>query len=117
MKKLFVYGTLCPGRSNAHILENIGGEWLAGSVTGTFYENGWGAAAGFPGIVLEQQGPRVAGYLFSSANLEAHWPMLDEFEDGYDRVEVQVTTAEGEQQVAWIYQLQPRETALAPAAG
>ncbi|MDR8230803.1 gamma-glutamylcyclotransferase, partial [Acinetobacter baumannii] len=25
MKPLFVYGTLCPGRSNAHILEAIGG--------------------------------------------------------------------------------------------
>lgn len=112
MKKLFVYGTLRPGRSNAHILENIGGEWLAGYVTGTFYEKGWGAAADFPGIVLDSQGPRVEGYLFLSENLETHWPMLDEFEDGYDRVEVQVTTAEGEQVEAWIYQLQPREIAV-----
>ncbi|MCV5854668.1 gamma-glutamylcyclotransferase, partial [Escherichia coli] len=37
MKPLFVYGTLCPGRSNAHILEAIGGEWRPGYVTGTFY--------------------------------------------------------------------------------
>ncbi|MBD9066906.1 MAG: gamma-glutamylcyclotransferase, partial [Enterobacter cloacae] len=50
----------------------------------------------------------VEGYLFISSNLEAHWPMLDEFEDGYDRVEVMVTTAEGDQVKAWIYQLQPR---------
>lgn len=34
--------------------------------------------------------------------------MLDEFEDGYDRVEVTVTTLEGKQVQAWIYQLQPR---------
>ncbi|STQ10778.1 AIG2 family protein [Enterobacter cloacae] len=67
-----------------------------------------GAAADFPGIVLHADGPRVEGYLFISSNLEAHWPMLDEFEDGYDRVEVMVTTAEGDQVKAWIYQLQPR---------
>lgn len=108
MKRLFVYGTLCPGHSNAHILEEIGGEWLAGHVTGTFYERGWGAAADFPGIVLDKNGPEVKGYLFLSDNLEAHWPMLDEFEDGYDRVKVDVTTVEGQQVTAWVYQLQPQ---------
>ncbi|MCR6469165.1 gamma-glutamylcyclotransferase [Enterobacter sp. HG048] len=108
MNALFVYGTLRPGHCNAHILENIGGEWLAGSVSGTFYERGWGAAADFPGIVLHPDGPRVEGYLFISDNLAAHWQMLDEFEDGYDRVEVTVTTLEGKQVKAWIYQLQPR---------
>ncbi|MFK3705429.1 gamma-glutamylcyclotransferase family protein [Klebsiella sp. NPDC088457] len=111
MERLFVYGTLRPGYANAHILENIGGEWLTGSVTGTFYERGWGAAADFPGIVLDNQGPLVHGYLFFSANLAAHWPMLDEFEEGYDRVEVEVTTAEGQRVTAWIYQLQPPTTA------
>lgn len=109
MKRLFVYGTLCPGRANAHILEEIGGEWLAGHVTGTFYERGWGAAADFPGIVLDKNGPRVNGYLFLSNHLEAHWPMLDEFEEGYDRVEVDVTTVEGQQVTAWVYQLQPQK--------
>ncbi|MEQ9886589.1 gamma-glutamylcyclotransferase family protein [Pectobacterium zantedeschiae] len=108
MERLFVYGTLRPGHTNAHILENIGGEWLPGYVTGTFYESGWGAAAGFPGIELDDNGPRVSGYLFLSDNLEAHWAMLDEFEEGYDRVEAAVTTAEGQQITAWVYQLQPQ---------
>lgn len=108
MEHLFVYGTLRPGHANAYILENIGGEWLPGYVKGTFYERGWGAAADFPGIVLDDRGSRVSGYLFSSANLEAHWPMLDEFEEGYDRVEVVVTTEEGQQMTAWVYQLQPQ---------
>ena len=53
-------------------------------------------------------GPCVEGYLFTLDNLSAHWQMLDEFEDGYDRVEVTVTTSEGKQVQAWIYQLQPR---------
>lgn len=66
-----------------------------------------GAAADFPGIVLDKQGPRVDGYLFISDKLAAHWPMLDEFEEGYDRVAVEVTMAEEQRVTAWIYQLQP----------
>ena len=30
-------------------------------------------------------------------------------EDGYDRVDVEVTTLEGEKITAWIYQLQPQQ--------
>lgn len=108
MERLFVYGTLRPGHENAFILENIGGEWLAGQVNGTFYARGWGEAADFPGIVLDADGMPVDGYLFVSDNLTAHWPMLDAFEAGYDRVEVLVTTLTGEQVTAWVYQLQPR---------
>ncbi|SMG24636.1 gamma-glutamylcyclotransferase family protein [Cedecea neteri] len=108
MESLFVYGTLRPGHVNAHIMENIGGEWLPGYVRGTFYERGWGAAADFPGIVLDKNGPEVHGYLFLSQNLSEHWPMLDEFEDGYDRVEVEVTTPDGRTVTAWIYELQPQ---------
>lgn len=84
------------------------GEWRPGYVTGTFYARGWGAAADFPGIVLDAHGPRVNGYLFLSDRLAAHWPMLDDFEEGYDRVPVEVTTDDGQQISAWIYQLQPR---------
>ena len=60
------------------------------------------------GIVLDAHGPRVNGYLFLSDRLAAHWPMLDDFEEGYDRVPVEVTTDDGQQISAWIYQLQPR---------
>ena len=107
MKPLFVYGTLQPGHSNAHILDSIGGEWLPGTVNGIFYERGWGAAADFPGIVLDNNAGLVKGSLFFSEHLTAHWTMLDEFEEGYDRVDVEVTTFEGEKITAWIYQLQP----------
>lgn len=107
MEKLFVYGTLCPGRSNAHMLESIGGEWLAGTVKGILHESGWGAVQGFPAIQLDRQGSPVRGYLFQSADLSQHWPMLDEFEAGYDRVPVTVNTDNGERVTAWIYQIQP----------
>ncbi|MBZ7362007.1 gamma-glutamylcyclotransferase family protein [Klebsiella grimontii] len=111
MERLFVYGTLRPGHSNAHIMDNIGGEWQPGYVKGLFYERGWGAAADFPGIVLDNNGPRVDGYLFLSSNLSVHWPMLDAFEEGYDRVAVDVTTEDGQRVTAWIYQLQPKVAA------
>jgi gamma-glutamylcyclotransferase (GGCT)/AIG2-like uncharacterized protein YtfP len=78
-----------------------------GYVKGTF-TNADGVRRRFPGIVLDEHGARVDGYLFVSNNLETHWAMLDEFEDGYDRVEVSVTTVEGQQVTAWIYQLQPQ---------
>lgn len=67
-----------------------------------------GRSRRFPGIVLDAHGPRVNGYLFLSDRLAAHWPMLDDFEEGYDRVPVEVTTDDGQQISAWIYQLQPR---------
>jgi len=108
MKRLFVYGTLCPGRSNAHILEAIGGEWHPGSVAGFYYQRGWGAAADFPGIVLDEHAPAVNGFMFISEKLDAHWPLLDEFEEGYDRVPVEVTTNDKQKITAWIYQLQPQ---------
>lgn len=112
MKRLFVYGTLCPGRSNAHLLEEIGGEWQPGSVTGVYYDRGWGAAADFPGVVLDERGPPVNGYLFISEQLDTHWPLLDEFEEGYDRVPVEVTTENGLKITAWVYQLQPQDEPL-----
>lgn len=96
MSSLFVYGTLGPGRPNAHILENIGGRWLEGCVRGRLVDEGWGADFGFPGIVLESGGDEVKGYLFISDALSAHWAMLDEFEgEGYERVPVEVITADG----------------------
>lgn len=40
MHSLFVYGTLGPGRPNAHIMENIGGSWQQGYVLGNLREAG-----------------------------------------------------------------------------
>ena len=109
MLPLFVYGTLQPERENAHILNEIGGTWQAATVQGIYYPRGWGAAADFPGIVLDPHGDSVPGFLFNSDNLVNHWSSLDEFEDGYDRVTVIAVTDEGREVTAWIYQLQPQE--------
>lgn len=69
MERLFVYGTLRPGQENAPILETIGGEWLPGWVHGTFYARGWGAAADFPGIVLDKNGPGSTAISLHRINL------------------------------------------------
>lgn len=108
MERLFVYGTLQPGQVNAYILENIGGEWLQGTVNGHYHASGWGEAYGFPALELDPFGPIVNGYIFSSERLNLHWEMLDRFEAGYQRVATQVKTTQGDIK-AWVYQIQAKE--------
>ncbi len=106
MERLFVYGSLGPGRPNAHVLEDIGGSWLDASLKGRLLEAGWGAEMGFPGLVLDDQGQEVTGFVFSSDKLQERWPMLDRFEgDGYERVKAQVTLDDGSHLDAWVYVL------------
>jgi gamma-glutamylcyclotransferase (GGCT)/AIG2-like uncharacterized protein YtfP len=67
---------------------------------------GWGAAAGYPGIVLDESGGEVGGLLFSSESLAEHWARLDEFEgDGYERVLTTATLKDGTMVDAYIYKL------------
>jgi gamma-glutamylcyclotransferase (GGCT)/AIG2-like uncharacterized protein YtfP len=103
---LFVYGTLAPGRPNAHVMDGIVGTWEPAAARGTLLPEGWGAAAGYPAIVLEDDGPQVEGFLFSSDELPRHWERLDEFEGaGYDRVLTTVTLTGGAEVRAYTYAL------------
>jgi len=69
-------------------------------------QEGWGAAAGYPGIVLDEHGGEVQGFLFSSESLAEHWARLDEFEgDGYERVLTIVKLKDGTTVDAYIYRL------------
>lgn len=104
--RLFVYGTLAPGRPNAHMLADVPGTWEPASVIGRLIPEGWGAAAGYPGIVLRKQGDEVEGLLFSSEKLEEHWSRLDEFEgEGYERVLTTVKLSDGTSVEAFVYAL------------
>ncbi len=106
INKLFVYGTLGPGRPNAHILEIIGGSWEKASVKGKLIDEGWGAEMGYPGIILDKKGDIIEGFLFSSDNLNKHWSNLDEFEgDGYERVLSEVELPNNSIVEAYIYTL------------
>ena len=107
--RLFVYGTLAPGRPNAHMLADVPGQWEPATATGTLVPDGWGAASGYPGIVLDDGGGPVTGFLFSSEALGGHWPRLDAFEgDGYVRVLTEVTRQDGSTADAYIYALSGR---------
>ena len=106
MNDLFVYGTLCPNRENAHWLENIGGTWQKATVKGVLHTLNWGADKGLPAIVLDQDAPFVEGYCFSTENLAKHWHALDEFEGmQYQRVQVMIHLESGEQKAAWVYEM------------
>jgi gamma-glutamylcyclotransferase (GGCT)/AIG2-like uncharacterized protein YtfP len=91
LQRLFVYGSLQPGHTNAHLLEQVGGTWQAASVVGMLRPEGWGAPQGYPALTLDERGTQVRGFVFSSEKLAQHWQRLDEFEGAdYERV---LTTA------------------------
>ena len=104
-EKLFVYGTLGPGKPNEHILKKIGGSWKKGYVHGKLYKEGWGALVGYPGIRLDNAGGKVHGNVFYSEKLETYWKELDDFEGKeYQRVKTQVILEENNETVeAYVY--------------
>lgn len=103
--RLATYGTLGPGKSNHHELAGMRGRWMRGCVRGTLYPEGWGAAEGYPGIILDPEADIVEVDLFQSDDLPDHWPRLDAFEGkGYRRVVVTVATPDGDVE-ACIYAL------------
>jgi len=105
--RLVNYGSLSPGRVNHHELAGLRGNWRMGTVRGRLMPEGWGATMGYPGLILDPQGPQVQVYLFESCDLPDHWDRLDEFEgSGYQRVTTQVWTPDGELE-ACIYVLVP----------
>lgn len=100
---LATYGTLAPGRPNHHQLSGLDGVWTAGTVKGRLVAKGWGAALGYPALVLAADGEDIAVHLFASSDLPDHWDRLDAFEGAeYRRVTAQVATATGPV-AAWIY--------------
>jgi gamma-glutamylcyclotransferase (GGCT)/AIG2-like uncharacterized protein YtfP len=109
IERLFVYGTLGPGRPNEHVLSAVDGSWETATVTGTLRQEGWGAAMGYPGIDLDEHGGEVEGFLFSSENLSDHWTAIDEFEgDAYERVMAKVKLTDNRIVNAYIYTLRTR---------
>ncbi len=112
IQRLFVYGTLAPGRPNQHVLGKIEGFWEAATVTGTLRQEGWGAKMGYPGIVLEESGNEIQGFLFSSEKLSDHWAELDAFEGkSYKRVLTVVRLKDNRRVDAYIYELREKSVA------
>jgi gamma-glutamylcyclotransferase (GGCT)/AIG2-like uncharacterized protein YtfP len=96
-RRLAVYGTLAPGQPNHQQLAELKGEWRAGKVRGRLLSEGWGAAMGYPGLILDANADEVNVQVFESADLPQHWARLDAFEgDGYRRETARVSTTNGE---------------------
>lgn len=94
--RLAVYGTLMPGRSNAHELAMLDGTWRTGIVRGYLSEDGWGLTGGFPGLKLDPHGDEIPVHVLESADLPDHWERLDAFEgEEYARVVARVETPLG----------------------
>ena len=106
MERLFVYGSLAPGRPNEHILGELEGVWEPAVIRGTLHDRGWGAGMGFPAVVPESNGDEVEGLLFTSAALLDFWQVLDDFEgEGYQRVQVSAWLSCGSVVEAHVYAL------------
>lgn len=106
LERLFVYGTLQPGGPNEHVLAAIGGEWTPAVVKGTLMKAGWGAGMGYPGLILDEHGTDIYGYVFSSPRLSPQWTDLDDFEGiEYQRTLVPVILESGQQVQAYVYAL------------
>lgn len=106
-QSLFVYGSLRPDGSQANLLSCISGHWTAATVKGHFYPAAscYGANT-YPGVVLDKQGEEIAGFIFSSDNLDVHWSVLDEYEgEDYMRVLATAWTQELETVEVYIYVL------------
>ena len=104
--RLFVYGTLAPGRVNEHILADVPGEWLPASVRGHLRSAGWGAELGYPAMTPDDSADPIQGFVFVSTDLHRHWDRLDAFEgEAYRRQTVSAQLASGETVEAYVYAL------------
>ncbi len=102
--KLFVYGTLGPGRPNEHILKKIGGSFEEASIIGFLHDEGWGAKMGYPGLTIDAKGEKITGFLFVSNNLNEHWSELDNFEgEAYERMQTTVKLKNNTTVEAFVY--------------
>jgi gamma-glutamylcyclotransferase (GGCT)/AIG2-like uncharacterized protein YtfP len=91
---LAVYGTLAPGQENHGQIATIAGRWMLGTLRGRLVPEGWGAAPGDPGLVLDLEGPVVEAHAHESDDPPAHRARLDGFErPGYLRLPVTVDLA------------------------
>ena len=104
-RRLATYGSLAPGRLNHHQLTALSGVWSEGHVRGRLVDAGWGAALGYPALVVDPAGADVPVHVLESDDLPLHWARLDALEGSdYQRVVVMVRTPDGDVDAS-IYEL------------
>ncbi len=107
MQHLFVYGTLRPGHANEHVMNKIGGQWRAATIRGNWFKEGWGYVNhGLRGMVVDDAGEEIPGFVFSSENLANNWALIDDFEGSdYERVDVRAGFPNGDGLDVFVYAL------------
>lgn len=89
------YGTLKPGEANHWVVKKLGGSWYHGVIRAWQFDISWGAATGYPGIVLDPDAPECDVVVLVADKLEGYWHEIDRFEgEGYRRVPVEVVLAD-----------------------
>ncbi len=102
--KLFVYGSLGPGQSNAHLLNALAGTWKEASVTGYLQETNRARGIYYPLLRPHPEGEAVDGHVFISDALPKHWSRLDQFEGpAYTRLLTLIAYKNGQKDVANVY--------------
>lgn len=86
------------------MLRVIKGTFQEASVRGIHFPNGWIDGFPYPGIKLDNNGEKIAGYVFRSNELYKHWGRLDAFEgSNYKRVRTTALSEKGEQINVYVY--------------
>jgi gamma-glutamylcyclotransferase (GGCT)/AIG2-like uncharacterized protein YtfP len=100
--KLAAYGTLRPGESNYHIVSEINGTWVDGTVTGVLSMQGQ-----YPAFTWTADGPSVAVKVLISAELPNHWQRIDAFEGSQYVRQIVPVEVNGETWMCNIYEGRP----------
>lgn len=104
--RLFVHGTLALGHPDQHALADVPRTWA--TVTGHLHRENRSADMGYPCLIPDERGEPLAGFIFSSRELDAHPPRLDAFEGpGYRRIIAATHLDDGTEVPAPVYALAP----------
>ena len=96
--KLVNYGTLARDRSNAQLLEGLGGSWEVCVIRGEIF-----LADRLPNFRWKLDGDEVPAQLFTATDLQSTWESLDSFEgDDYRRRLIPYSTSE-QSGVSYVY--------------
>lgn len=103
---LIAYGSLMPGKSNHHLVDDIQGEWITGTIQGHVVNPHWEMHGGYPVLSLDRslEQTSVPVAILLAEDMNDWWDRLDYFEgDEYKRVMTKYQGYDGSQGRGWIY--------------
>ena len=103
MTQIFVYGTLMRGEEREGFVANLSAR------PATIRGHLWRAPAGYPALLLDDQGAEIAGEVLTMTNLGilSALDLIEGTSEGlYTRTQASIRTASGAEQ-AWVYVMSP----------